>query len=151
MNRLISATGVQNIKQKGHANPLKNNGRWQRVPTGKQRKETGKSPKAGIFTPFVGCVPTASMPVSSRVFGFFGTKKSPETSRAFGDGGGVGMRVQTRSPIRWVRFGAFVLGFGWLSVSHRVKRIVCIYQKYMVFRFTCSPKLSQWRWSSNSK
>jgi hypothetical protein len=48
---LFWATGVHDIKQKGRANPLKNQGLRPKVPAAKQRKETGLSQKSSVSVP----------------------------------------------------------------------------------------------------
>jgi len=74
---------VHDIKQKGRANPLKNQGLRPIVPAAKQRKETGLSQKSGVLAPSGTLVPAASWPATPRGLGISGKRKGPETFRAF--------------------------------------------------------------------
>jgi len=82
---------VHDIKQKGRANPLKNQGLRPIVPAAKQRKETGLSEKSGVLAPSGRLVPAASMPATPRGLGISGKRKGPEIFRAFLYGGAGGI------------------------------------------------------------
>jgi len=85
---------VHDIKQKGRANPLKNQGLRPIVPAAKQRKETGLSEKSGVLAPSGRLVPAASMPATPRGLGISGKRKGPEIFRAFLYGGGTATDLQ---------------------------------------------------------
>ena len=87
MTGLFWATGVHDIKQKGRANPLKNQGVRPIVPAAKQRKETGLSQKSGVLVPSGRLVLAISMLAIPRGLGISGKRKGPEIFRVFLYGG----------------------------------------------------------------